>query len=120
MKHVRMRMVVDLPAPVGPRKPTTSPRWTSKLTLSRARKAPYRFERELASIITSLAKGNLLRAGARVGGAAETSTWYQLAPAEDPAGARANAWILSYPGFGPRILVRATGLSMSAVLTMTI
>ncbi|KYF95496.1 hypothetical protein BE20_45285 [Sorangium cellulosum] len=40
MKQVRMRIVVDLPAPFGPRKPTTSPRWTSKLTLSSARSDP--------------------------------------------------------------------------------
>ena len=40
MKHVRMRIVVLLPAPLGPRKPTTSPRRTSKFTLSIARNSP--------------------------------------------------------------------------------
>src|SRR4051794_19389684 len=56
MKQVRIRIVVDLPAPLGPRKPTTSPRWTSKLTLSSARSDPNRFDNALASIITSLDK----------------------------------------------------------------
>ena len=32
MKPVIMRMVVDLPAPLGPRKPSTSPFSTVKLT----------------------------------------------------------------------------------------
>jgi hypothetical protein len=36
MKPASMRMVVDLPAPLGPRKPTTSPRATVKLTSSTA------------------------------------------------------------------------------------
>src|SRR3954465_7305737 len=55
MKHVKMRIVVDLPAPFGPRKPTTSPRFTSKFTLSRARTPPNRLLRPLAWIITSVA-----------------------------------------------------------------
>ena len=36
MKPASMRMVVVLPAPFGPRKPSTSPGWTSKLTSSTA------------------------------------------------------------------------------------
>ena len=32
MKPVTMRMVVDLPAPLGPRKPSTSPRSTENDT----------------------------------------------------------------------------------------
>jgi hypothetical protein len=51
-----MRIVVDFPAPFGPRKPTTSPLRTWKLTLSSARKLPNSFDSFCASIITSLAK----------------------------------------------------------------
>src|SRR3954463_1324659 len=40
MKPVIMRMVVDLPAPLGPRKPSTSPRSTLKEMPSTARLAP--------------------------------------------------------------------------------
>jgi hypothetical protein len=40
MKPVTMRMVVDLPAPLGPRKPSTSPRSTVNETPSTARLAP--------------------------------------------------------------------------------
>ena len=39
-------MVVDLPAPFGPRNPSTSPRCTVKLTPSTARRAPKRFDSE--------------------------------------------------------------------------
>ena len=42
MKPASMRIVVDLPAPFGPRKPTTSPRPTVKDTLSTAVKVPKR------------------------------------------------------------------------------
>src|SRR5687768_14944253 len=55
MKQVRMRMVVDFPAPFGPRNPTTSPRFTSKLIFSRARTAPNRLLSVVAEIITSVA-----------------------------------------------------------------
>src|SRR5579864_7591967 len=54
MKHVKMRIVVDLPAPFGPRKPTISPRFTSKLILSSARNDPKLFDKSFALIITSL------------------------------------------------------------------
>src|SRR5258707_10382724 len=40
IKPVIMRMVVDLPAPLGPRKPSTSPRSTVKEMSSTARLAP--------------------------------------------------------------------------------
>ena len=36
-----MRIVVVLPAPLGPRKPVTRPGWQVKLTSSTARKLPY-------------------------------------------------------------------------------
>ena len=35
------RIVVDLPAPFGPRNPVTRPRWAVKETLSTAVKPPY-------------------------------------------------------------------------------
>ena len=40
-----IRMVVDLPAPFGPRKPKISPRATWKLMRSTATKLPNRFSR---------------------------------------------------------------------------
>src|SRR5664280_1453262 len=54
IKQVRTRMVVDFPAPLGPRNPTTSPRATSKVTLSRARTEPNCFVSPLALIMTSV------------------------------------------------------------------
>src|SRR6185295_5596418 len=42
---VTMRMVVDLPAPLGPRKPSTSPRSTEKEIPSTARFGPNVFTR---------------------------------------------------------------------------
>src|SRR5450759_3166094 len=42
---VSMRIVVDLPAPFGPRKPKISPFCTSKLTRFTAMKLPKRFSR---------------------------------------------------------------------------
>ena len=44
-KPVIMRMVVDLPAPLGPRKPSTSPRSTENETSSTARLVPKTFAR---------------------------------------------------------------------------
>src|SRR6202166_4131173 len=41
----RMRIVVDLPAPLGPRNPKISPRFTSSETRSTAVKSPKRFTR---------------------------------------------------------------------------
>src|SRR5215469_8428004 len=40
IKPVSIRMVVDLPAPLGPRNPSTSPRSTEKETPSTARLVP--------------------------------------------------------------------------------
>ena len=48
-----IRMVVDLPAPLGPRKPVTWPGRTSKLRSSTAVVVPYRLVRPWASIIAS-------------------------------------------------------------------
>src|SRR3954451_23930638 len=42
---VSMRMVVDLPAPVGPRKPKKLPRGTSRSTPSTAALSPYNLRR---------------------------------------------------------------------------
>src|SRR5215470_5771998 len=44
-----MRIVVVLPAPLGPRKPSTPPRWTAKLTLSTAVIGPKCLLRPLTS-----------------------------------------------------------------------
>src|SRR6185295_11381136 len=51
MKQVRMRMVVDLPAPLGPRKPTISPFPTWKVSSSTARTPGYVLVRWLTSIM---------------------------------------------------------------------
>ena len=40
VKPTMIRRVVDLPAPLGPRKPVTRPGWAVKLTSSTAVKAP--------------------------------------------------------------------------------
>src|SRR5687767_12758392 len=53
MKPVIMRMVVDLPAPFGPRKPSTSPRSTLKEMPSTARFAPKAFTRLSMRIISA-------------------------------------------------------------------
>src|SRR6187200_2969516 len=44
------RMVVDLPAPFGPRNPVTRPGWAVKVTPSTARRPPY----VLVSAVTSI------------------------------------------------------------------
>src|ERR1700730_17964703 len=44
-----IRMVVDLPAPLGPRNPKISPRLTSRLIWSTATKLPKRFTRSRIS-----------------------------------------------------------------------
>src|SRR3954471_23896987 len=54
MKPVIIRMVVDLPAPFGPRKPSTSPRSTANETPSTARLGPKAFTR-LSILITATA-----------------------------------------------------------------
>src|SRR5688500_8023637 len=53
MKHVRIFIVVVLPAPFGPRKPMTSPRRIENETLFSAQTSPYFFPRSRASIIES-------------------------------------------------------------------
>ena len=50
----RMRMVVVFPAPLGPRKPNSSPRSTSKLTSSTARDSPYTLTRSWTSMTAEL------------------------------------------------------------------
>src|SRR5688572_10581132 len=62
-----MRMVVDLPAPLGPRKPTTSCRSTSNVMLSMARTGPKYLVRFSTWIIVSV----LVRRRSRYG-------WYVL------------------------------------------
>src|SRR6476469_6683038 len=41
MRSSRVRIVVVLPAPLGPRKPKTSPAWTSRSTSTMPRCSPY-------------------------------------------------------------------------------
>jgi len=48
-----MRIVVDLPAPLGPRKPVTRPGWTVNETSSTAIFCPYLLLRWIASIMES-------------------------------------------------------------------
>ncbi len=45
------RMVVDLPAPFGPTKPVTWPRWTAKVIPSSASAGPNRLRSPLTSIV---------------------------------------------------------------------
>src|SRR5215216_561580 len=53
-----MRMVVDLPAPLGPRKPVTMPGLTAKVRLSTATFSPYRLVSPSISIMrTTLGRG---------------------------------------------------------------
>src|SRR5215471_2353965 len=59
-----IRIVVDLPAPLLPRKPKISPRRTSNDTLSTATNAPKRRVRPRTSIAVSLTNG-ALQAGLR-------------------------------------------------------
>src|ERR1700691_1597799 len=51
MKPAIMRMVVDLPAPLAPRKPSTSPGATENVRSSTASLSPYRLDRFLIVII---------------------------------------------------------------------
>src|ERR1700735_4778011 len=51
MKPAIMRMVVDLPAPLAPRKPSTSPGATENVRSSTASLSPYRLERFLIVIM---------------------------------------------------------------------
>ena len=49
-----MRIVVDFPAPLGPRNPVTRPGWAVKLTWSTAVKSPYLRVTESRVIMRSL------------------------------------------------------------------
>src|SRR5882724_7255327 len=60
------RIVVVLPAPVGPRKPVTFPGWTAKLSPSTAVTGPKRLVSPLTSMTTALTEG---RRCSRSGGA---------------------------------------------------
>src|ERR1700689_5046937 len=51
MKPAIMRMVVDLPAPLAPRKPSTSPGATENVRSSTASLLPYRLDRFLIVIM---------------------------------------------------------------------
>src|SRR4051812_8110132 len=55
---VSIFIVVDLPAPLGPRKPSTSPRATEKLMSSTARRGPKSLVRCWISIMEFPAAGN--------------------------------------------------------------
>ena len=55
MKPVSIRMVVDLPAPFGPRKPSTSPRLTAKLISSTACTGPNRLASRSSRTISVIA-----------------------------------------------------------------
>src|SRR5208283_3627727 len=57
-KPVIILIVVDLPAPLGPRKPRMSPRFTVKLTPSTARLDPYVLTRFLTSIMNGRKRVN--------------------------------------------------------------
>src|SRR6266568_4472615 len=57
MKPVRMRMVVDLPAPFGPRNPSTWPDGTENVTSWTAARSPWYLVRPW----TSIKRGNSLR-----------------------------------------------------------
>src|ERR1035441_3838985 len=58
-KPVSIRMVGDLPAPFGPRKPSTSPRSTEKETPSTARLAPNILVKFSTLIIASVVSYNV-------------------------------------------------------------
>ncbi|MNC90861.1 hypothetical protein D3C83_70140 [compost metagenome] len=66
MKPVTMRMVVDLPAPFGPRKPSTSPRSTVNETSFTASFAPKAFTRFSTLIIPILRRTGLTAAAAAI------------------------------------------------------
>src|SRR5262252_3299148 len=58
-----IRIVVDLPAPFGPRKPVTMPGWTTKSSPSTASFSPYRLLRFSTSIIACPAIGDAGNSG---------------------------------------------------------
>src|SRR5215468_3847608 len=58
-----IRIVVDLPAPFGPRKPVTTPGWTTKSSPATASFSPYRLLRFSTSIIACSLIGNAGNSG---------------------------------------------------------
>ena len=50
MRSSSSRIVVDFPAPFGPRNPNTSPRWTSRSSSNRPRPPPKSFDSPRAAI----------------------------------------------------------------------
>ena len=101
-KPVIIFMVVDLPAPLGPRKPSTVPRSTEKLTPSTAVKAPKRFTRWSISIIamTGLSLGCGARRPARSSKAPASGQ-----PGEEPGGSHTVEPMIRLSGQ----IIRATG-----------
>jgi hypothetical protein len=57
---VRILMVVDLPAPLGPSRPNTVPGGTEKLSPSRAVTSPYFLTRSTASIACVIGRSSWL------------------------------------------------------------
>src|SRR5438046_9954504 len=74
MKQDRIRMVVDLPAPLGPRNPTISPGATENETSRMAVMGPYNLVRPRTSIIPDGPTADYTRgaAGIPVGAAARS------------------------------------------------
>src|SRR5258708_29411711 len=58
MKPAIIRMVVDLPAPLAPRKPSTSPGATENVRSSTASLSPYRLVKFLIVIMRALERRN--------------------------------------------------------------
>src|SRR5579872_4631377 len=95
-------MVVDLPAPLGPRKPSTWPRGTSKLRSSIAVRSPYRLVRPSTAITSweSIGRGLELTGDDRGRAAERLHPGHQLALARRAtAAARRPA---EAPGDRPR------------------
>src|SRR6185295_2690117 len=97
MKPVIMRMVVDLPAPFGPRKPRTSPRSTLNEMPSTARLVPKAFTRFSIRIIDP-------------GGLANSSRGRIIAQKAGPARNEADAGALFALQFSPRSTRSSTAL----------
>ncbi len=57
-KPAIMRMVVDLPAPLAPKNPSTSPGATENVKSSTANLLPYRFERFFVLIMGAFERGS--------------------------------------------------------------
>ena len=86
------RMVVDLPAPLGPRKPVTRPGRAVKVTSSTARRPPYVLDRWLTSIMGQHSvRGTLVHIGERS----------RRAPRSDPE--RSSGWTPEVRATSPRL-----------------